>query len=123
MIDEDSGDGGVDGTSFPRSYDSFKHSAGISLLSLGGVFAFADGSGMQFKASQLVVILGFIAIAGITSIIMAGMLATLEVKPEPRALIERRIRVAQLIIGCSLFGGLGGFTYNFIAALFRATGQ
>ena len=120
MIDDaDAGDGSTDGLSFPRSYDSFKHTAGISLLALGGVFAFADGSGMRFPPAQLVIILSFIAIAGITSILMTGMLATLEIKPEPRALMIRRIRMAQLVIGFSLFGGLGGFTFNFLSALLK----
>jgi hypothetical protein len=83
------------------------------------VFAFADGGGMQFKPAQIIVILTFIATAGITSVIMAGSLATLEVKPEPRDQVARRIRRAQMIVGCSLFGGLGGFTYNFISAMFK----
>ena len=109
----------TDGTPFARSYDSFKHMTGVSLLSLGGVFAFADGSGMVFERKQLVVILGFILIATVTSVLMAGQLAALEVKPEPRAAVARRIRMASMVVGMSLAGGLGGFTYNFVSALFR----
>jgi hypothetical protein len=117
MIEED--DEPTEGTPFARSYDSFKHMTGVSLLSLGGVFAFADGGGMQFERKQLVVVLGFILIATVTSVLMAGQLAALEVKPEPRDTVARRIRVASLIIGMSLAGGLGGFTYNFVRALLR----
>ena len=67
----------------------------------------------------LAAILAFITIAGITSLLMAGSLASLEVKPEPREQVVRRIRVAQLVVGFSMAGGLGGFTYNFIAAMFK----
>ena len=117
MIDDDGGH--ADGLPFARSYDSFKHMAGISLLSLGGVFAFADGDGLRFARGQLIVILGFILLAAITSIFMAGSLASLEIKPEPREQVVRRIRVGSLIIGMALSGGLGGFTYNFISAMFK----
>lgn len=117
MIDED--DASPDGLPFSRTYDSFKHMAGISLLSLGGVFAFADGDGIRFARNQLIVILGFILVAAATSIYMAGSLATLEIKPQPRERTVRRIRIGSLIVGMALSGGLGGFTYNFIAALFR----
>ncbi|KQN25687.1 hypothetical protein ASE86_05620 [Sphingomonas sp. Leaf33] len=117
MIDDDGGDG--DGLPFARSYDSFKHMTGIALLSLGGVFAFADGGGMQFERRQLVVILGCILMAALTSMIMAGQLAALEVKPEPREIVARRIRIASIIVGGSLSIGLGGFAYNFISALFK----
>lgn len=116
MIEDDTS---PDGLPFARTYDSFKHMAGISLLSLGGVFAFADGDGIRFARNQLIVILGFILAAAATSIYMAGSLATLEIKPEPREQTVRRIRKASLIVGMSLSGGLGGFTYNFVAALFK----
>ena len=117
MIEEDKDNG--DGLPFARTYDSFKHTTSVALLSLAGVFAFADGGGMQFKRGQLIVILTFIAIAGVTSMMMAGSLATLEIKPEPREDVVRRIRRAQLVVGGSLFAGLGGFTYNFISAMFK----
>ena len=88
MIDEGDPDHG-DALPFARSYDSFKHMTGIALLSLGGVFAFADGSGIKFDPKQLVVILGFILVAAVTSVLMAGQLATLEIKPEPREIVAR----------------------------------
>lgn len=116
MIDDDETS---DGLPFARSYDSFKHMTGVSLLSLGGVFAFAGGGSMQFGRGQLIVILAFITVAAVTSVLMAGQLAALEVKPEPREAVARRIRIASVIVGTSLSGGLGGFTYNFIAALFK----
>jgi ABC-type Na+ efflux pump permease subunit len=104
---------------FARSYDSFKHSTSLALFSLGGVFAFTGGGAIQFKPAQIIVILAFIGIAGITSMLMVGALATLEVKPEPREVMARRIRIAQMVIGCSMFGGIGGFTYNFVRALLK----
>lgn len=117
MIEDDSDVGGE--APFPRSYDSFKHMTGIALLSLGGVFAFADGDGMRFARGQLIVILAFLMIALVASVLMVGHLASLEVKAEPRDKTVRTIRVASIIVGASLSGGLGGFTYNFIAALFK----
>ncbi|MHA6722761.1 hypothetical protein [Sphingomonas sp. RS2018] len=117
MIDEDSDHD--DDLPFARSYDSFKHMAGISLLSLGGIFAFADSSGLRFARPQLVVVLGFVLLAAVTSIYMAGSLAALEVRPEPRETVARRIRIGSLMVGMSLSCGLGGFTFNFISALFK----
>ena len=104
---------------FARSYDFFKHMAGIALVSLGGVFAFADGSGVEFEKRQLIVVLAFIGIAGLTSLLMASSLATLEVKPEPDATVARRIKIAQLVVSFSLSGGLGAFMYNFTPALLK----
>ncbi|SOB87417.1 hypothetical protein SAMN06297144_2549 [Sphingomonas guangdongensis] len=118
MIDED--EVGVGEQPFARSYDSFKHMTGVALLSLGGVFAFTDGSGgMQFDRKQIVVILSCFLVAAVTSVLMAGSLAALEVKPEPRAVVARRIRIGSIVVGMALSGGLGGFTYNFIAGLLK----
>ncbi len=116
MIDDDGETPGE--APFPRSYDSFKHMAGISLLSLGGVFAFAEGS-LRFPPRQVMVILAFLTVALVVSILMAGNLAGLEVKPEPRDVVARRVKLASIVVGSALSGGLGGFTYNFIAALFK----
>lgn len=104
---------------FARSYDYFKHMTGVALVSLGGVFAFVDGGGLQFDRPTLIVVLAFIALAGITSFAMAGGLAGLEVKAEPRETTARRVRIAQIIVAFSLAGGLGGFIYNFTAALLK----
>jgi hypothetical protein len=104
---------------FQRSYDFFKHMIGIALVSLGGVYAFADGSGAQFDKRQLIVVLAFIGLAGLTSLLMAMSLATLEVKPEPDAAVARRIRFAQLVVGFSLSGGLGAFMFNFTPVLLK----
>ena len=98
---------------FARSYDFFKHMTGVALLSLGGVFAFADGKGVDFKPRQLIIILAFIGLAGVTSLLMASSLATLEVKPEADAQVARRVRIAQLVVAFSLSGGLGAFIFNF----------
>jgi len=118
MIEEDGAEPGE--APFARSYDSFKHMTGVSLLSLGGVFAFADGGGgMVFERKQLVVVLGAFLVSTVTSVLLAGQLAALEVKAEPREVVARRIRTASAIVGMSLAVGLGGFTYNFVGALFR----
>ncbi|MFD1786357.1 hypothetical protein ACFSC3_02110 [Sphingomonas floccifaciens] len=115
---EDDGEG-VGDAPFARSYDSFKHMTGIALLSLGGVFAFFDGDGMRFARGQVIIILAFFMLALVTSVLMVGHLASLEVKPEPREKTARHIRGASIIVGVTMCGGLGGFTYNFMAALFK----
>ncbi len=104
---------------FARSYDFFKHMTGISLVSLGGVFAFADGEGVEFDRKQLIVILVFIGLAGVTSLLMASSLATQEVKPEEDRQVARRIRIAQLVVALSLSGGLGAFIYNFTPVVLK----
>jgi hypothetical protein len=104
---------------FARSYDFFKHMAGISLLSLGGVFAFADGEGAEFERRQLIVVLVFIGLAGVTSLLMASSLAGQEVRPEEDAQVARRIRIAQIVVAFSLSGGLGAFIYNFTPVVLK----
>lgn len=118
MID-DQQDDLHDNLGFARSYDYFKYMTGVSLLSLGGVFAFADGEGTQFERGQIIVLLAVIGIAGVTSLLMAASLAGLEVKPEPREQVIRRIRIGQTIVSMALSIGLGGFTYNFISVSLR----
>ncbi|WP_288938383.1 hypothetical protein [uncultured Sphingomonas sp.] len=102
---------------FGRSYDFFKHATGIALVSLGGVFAFADGQGTRFEHKQLIVILGFIGLAGVVSLLMASHLASLEVTPQPRAKVARAIRIAQAAVSLLLSGGVGAFLYNFTPAI------
>jgi hypothetical protein len=104
---------------FARSYDFFKHMTGISLVSLGGVFAFADGEGVEFERRQLIVVLVFIGLAGVTSLLMASSLAGQEVKPEEDSQVARRIRIAQLVVAFSLSGGLGAFIYNFTPVVLK----
>jgi len=118
MIEDDAEDGSHD-AAFARSYDFFKHMTGVALVSLGGVFAFIGGGELQFNRRTLVVVLVFIGLAGVTSFLTAGGLAALEVKPEPRARVVRRVRIAHGIVGVSLSIGLGAFIYNFTAALLR----
>jgi len=117
MIEEGDETGGD--APFARSYDFFKHMTGIALVSLGGVFAFADGDGAQFERKRLVVVLTFIGIAGVTSLVMASSLATIEVKPEPHAQVARRIRIAQGIVSIMLSVGLGAFLFNFARAILK----
>ena len=115
MID-DQNDYPANDMSFARSYDYFKYMTGVSLLALGGIFAFADGNGTQFEKGQVIILLAFIGIAGVTSLLMASSLAGLEVKSEPHDQVVRRIRIGQTIVSMALSIGLGGFTYNFISA-------
>jgi hypothetical protein len=117
MIDEDEAAHGE--APFARSYDFFKHMTGIALVSLGGVFAFADGGGTRFEHRQLIVILSFIGLAGVTSLLMAAHLAGIEVKPEPREKVARTIRLAQGAASLLLSGGLGAFLYNFTPAILK----
>ena len=104
---------------FARSYDFFKHTTGISLVSLGGVFAFADGQGTEFDPKQLIVVLVFIGLAGATSLLVASYLASLEVKPHSRAEVARAIRIAQAAVSALLSGGVGAFMYNFTPAILK----
>ena len=104
---------------FPRSYDFFKHTTGIALVSLGGGFAFADGQGVRFEHKQLIVILAFIGLAGVTSLFMASHLASLEVSAHPRAKVARTIRIAQAAVSTLLSGGVGAFLYNFTPAILQ----
>ncbi|UVI39146.1 hypothetical protein [Qipengyuania spongiae] len=106
-------------TPFGRSYDFFKHTTGISLVSLGGVFAFADGQETEFDPPQLIVVLTFIGLAGVTSLLMASHLASIEVKPHPRAKVARAIRIAQALVSALLSGGVGAFMYNFTPAILK----
>ncbi|WP_374405858.1 hypothetical protein [Pelagerythrobacter sp.] len=112
-MDED-GELGADlDVPFGRSYDFFKHTTGISLVSLGGVFAFADGQGTEFDPKQLIVVLVFIGLAGVTSLLVASYLASLEVTPHSRDKVARVIRIAQAMVSTLLSGGVGAFLYNF----------
>jgi hypothetical protein len=102
---------------FPRSYDFFKHTTGVSLISLGGIFAFADSRSAEFEPTQIVIVLGFIGLAGVISVVMVSSLATLEIKPEPPAKVTRWIRYAQFCVSFLLAAGLGSFIFNFTEAV------
>ena len=117
MIDE--GETPAGEAPFARSYDFFKHMTGIALVSLGGVFAFADGQGARFEHKQLIVVLSFIGLAGVTSLLMAAHLAAIEVTPAPREKVARSIRLAQGAVSLLLSGGLGAFLYNFTPVVLK----
>jgi hypothetical protein len=119
MNEGDEADEAVRHLPFQRSYDFFKYMTGLALVSLGGVFAFADGSGVEFERRQLIVVLAFIGLAGLTSLLMASSLASLEVKPEADATVARRIRIAQVVVSFFLSGGLGAFMFNFTPVLLK----
>ncbi len=117
MIDDGDEPGGD--VPFSRSYDFFKHATGIALVSLGGVFAFADDRGTRFDGKQLIVVLAFIGVAGIVSLLMASHLAGLEVSRHSRAKVARTIRIAQAAVSTLLSGGVGAFLYNFTPAILQ----
>ncbi len=119
MIDEDDDPGADESLPFARSYDYFKHTTGVSLISLGGVFAFADSKGAAFEAKQLVIVLTFIGLPGVISLMMVSVLAALEVKPEPQAKVARWIRYSQFAVSFLLAVGLGSFIFNFTGAILK----
>ncbi len=119
MTDEDEASGDDLVVPFARSYDFFKHTTGISLVSLGGVFAFADGQGTDFDPRQIIVVLSFIGLAAVTSLLVASYLAGLEVTPYSRPKVVRIIRLAQAAVSGLLSGGVGAFMYNFTPLILK----
>jgi hypothetical protein len=103
---------------FARSYDFFKHMTGVALVSIGGVFAFLD-SGVDLDHKRVIVVLAFIGLAGVTSLLMAASLATLEVKPAPLAKVARNVRLASITASFFLAGGLGAFVQTFSTAILK----
>lgn len=108
--DDDAAEGEVP---FPRAYDYFKHMTGIALVSIGGVFAFLDGSRAGSDRTQYIMVLGFLGLSGVTSLMMAGMLAGIETKPIPRAKLVRQVRLGQSAALFLLAVGLGIFIPTF----------
>lgn len=104
---------------FARPYDYFKHLTGVALLSIGGVLAFMDGGAIKFEAVQGTIILAALGIAGAISLLMAGALAALEVKPVPQPKMARQVRANLVAATFFLAAGLGGFVSNFASAIFK----
>lgn len=118
MIDEDEPQRGGE-MPFARAYDYFKHLAGISLVSIGGVFAFLDGSGTALDPRRIIIILAAIGLAGVISLLMAGSLASIEVKPVPHAKTARNVRYGLIAATFFLAIGLGAFIQTFSSAILK----
>ncbi|MBO9711469.1 hypothetical protein [Sphingomonas sp.] len=118
MIEDETAEEGRE-LPFGRAYDYFKHLTGISLVSIGGVFAFMDGTGTKLDPPRVIVILTAIGLAGVISLLMAGALVSIEVKPVPRDRMARQVRWG--LIGASFFLaiGLGSFVQTFGSAILK----
>lgn len=118
MIDED--DDLTREAPFPRAYDFFKHMTGIALVSIGGVFAFLDGgAGAQMERAQVISVLVFIGLSGVTSLMMATTLAGVEVKPIAHDKLAKTIRYGQFAATFLLAVGLGNFVPAFVTGLLK----
>ncbi|ODP36223.1 hypothetical protein [Sphingomonas turrisvirgatae] len=117
MIEDDDGDRGE--APFARSYDFFKHMTGITLISIGGVFALMDNSAAKLDTKSVVVVLAALGMSGVTCLLMTNALVTLEVKPEPHDKMARKVRVGLVMATFFLAVGLGSFVPSFTSALLK----
>ncbi|MFL9842587.1 hypothetical protein ABS767_16575 [Sphingomonas sp. ST-64] len=117
MIDQDDTPGGE--LPFGRAYDFFKHMTGIALISIGGVFALMDNTAAKLDGLSLVIVLGALALSGVTALLMANSLVTLEVKPEPHAKMVRNVRIGLVMSTFFLAVGLGAFVPSFASAILK----
>lgn len=115
MIDEDEPGRGAE-LPFARAYDYFKHMTGVSLISIGGVFALIDGP-TKIERVKLLAILAAIGLTGVISLYQASALASLESKPVPRARLAKQVQYSQLAAMIFLMVGLGAFVQSFTGAL------
>ncbi len=104
---------------FGRAYDYFKHLTGIALVSIGGVFAFMDSSGIALDTRRVIIILAALGIAGVISLLMAGGLASIEVKPVDHAKMARQARYGLIAATFFLAIGLGSFIQTFSSAVLK----
>ncbi|WP_423602307.1 hypothetical protein [Sphingomonas sp. MS122] len=119
MIDENDPGWGSTELPFARAYDYFKHMTGVSLISIGGVFALLDGAGAKFDPRRVIIVLGAIGLAGVISLLMAGALASIEVKPVPQAKTARQVRYSLIAATFFLAAGLGAFIQTFSSAILK----
>ena len=101
---------------FARAYDYFKHMTGVSLISIGGVFALIGGP-TKIGRAKLLIILAAIGLTGVISLYQASALGTLESKPVPHAKLAKQVRYSQFAAMLFLMVGLGAFIQSFAGAL------
>jgi hypothetical protein len=116
MIEEESQQARPSELPFARAYDYFKHMTGVSLISIGGVFALIGGP-TKIERAKLLVILAAIGLTGVISLYQASALGTLESKPVPHAKLARQVRYSQFAAMLFLMVGLGAFVQSFTGAL------
>jgi hypothetical protein len=104
---------------FARSYDFFKHMTGITLVSIGGVFALMDNSAARIDDKSVVTVLAALGLSGVTCLLMTNALVTLEVKPEDTAKMARKVRVGLIMATFFLAVGLGAFVPSFATAILK----
>ena len=119
MTEEEAAPTEGDGLPFARPYDYFKHLTGVALLSIGGVLAFMDSGPIKFEAAQGTIILAALGMAGVISLLMAGALASLEVRPVPHPKMSGRVRANLVAATFFLAVGLGAFVSNFASAVLK----
>jgi hypothetical protein len=104
---------------FGRAYDYFKHLTGISLVSIGGVFALMDGTGTTLDPRRVIILLAALGVSGVISLLMAGALASIEVKPVVYAKMARQVRYGLIAATFFLAIGLGSFIQTFASAILK----
>jgi hypothetical protein len=104
---------------FGRAYDYFKHLTGISLVSIGAVFAFMDGSGTTFDPRRVIIVLSAIGVAGVISLLMAGVLVSIEAKPVLYDKLALQVRYGLFAATFFLAIGLGSFIQTFASAILK----
>lgn len=104
---------------FGRAYDFFKHMMGITLISIGGVFALMDNSTAKLDTKSVVIVLAALGLAAVTCLLMTNALVTLEVKPEPHDKMARKVRIGLVMSTFFLAVGLGSFVPSFTSALLK----
>ena len=95
-------------------YDWFKHLTTLSILALGGVLSLSQSGDADLKTATLVIVVIFIAGAGIAAFTAAEKLMHAVAKDEPLpASVGWLQRGAPALLGM----GVGAFLYVFLQAL------
>ena len=95
-------------------YDWFKHLTTLSILALGGVLSLSQSGDTDLKTSTLVIVVIFIAGAGIAAFTAAEQLMRAVANDEPLpASVGWMQKAAPALLGM----GVGAFLYVFLEAL------
>lgn len=119
MIEENESRWNAGELPFARAYDFFKHMTGVALVSIGGVFALLDGSGATLDRPRVIIVLAFIGLSGVTSLLMANALVSLEIKPVSYDKMARRVRYGLIAATFLIAAGLGSFIQTFSSAILK----